>query len=57
MTDMFCCKITDIRFNTGDFVEAEPDPSIMSVKIEWVGIQLEKQILDWLIFYGEPAGK
>ena len=58
--DTFACKINGIR--RGDFQdpinETDPDPSTRWVKIEWTEYAVkEKDIVEWLSLYGEPASE
>ena len=58
VTDTFECKINGIRSNTGDQTQADPDPNIRWVKIEWTDYSIEEpQIMAWLTQFGEPAGE
>ena len=58
VTDVFECKIAGIRSGTGDQEQADPDPNIRWVKIEWTDYAIEEHlILDWLTHYGEPVGE
>ena len=61
-SDILGCKIKGLRTGNVDGrdfnEEADPDPNIRWVKIEWADYGLEEsQILDWLNFYGEQAGQ
>ena len=59
--DVLGCKIRGLRAGNdgeGPNNEADPDPSVRWVKIEWINYQLEEhQILDWLNYFGEQAGQ
>ena len=60
--DILGCKIRGLRTGNqganGQDNEADQDPSVRWVKIEWVDYAIEeKRILDWLDYFGEPAGE
>ena len=56
--DTFGCKINGIRTLGRDNAEADPDPSVRWVKIEWAEYSIQKgQILEWLNMYGEQASE
>ena len=55
---MFGCKINGIRRTYDTITDADPDPSIRWVKIEWAESSVqEKHILEWLVIYGEAASE
>jgi hypothetical protein len=56
--DTLGCKIRGIRTSANEFMEADTDPNIRWVKIEWVDYGLdEQQILAWMDLFGERAGE
>jgi hypothetical protein len=56
--DTFGCKINGIRKTYDTITEADPDPNIRWVKIEWAEYSVqEKHILEWLEMYGEAASE
>ena len=56
--DTFGCKISGIRSAGEPFTQADSDPSIRWLKIEWAEYSVEKaQIVEWLAMYGEPVNE
>ena len=56
--DTLGCKIRGIRTSNNEFMEADSDPNIRWVKIEWVDYGLdENEILAWMDLFGERAGE
>ena len=60
--DILGCKIRGLRTGNqganGQDNEADQDPNVRWVKIEWVDYTIEeKRILDWLDYFGEQAGE
>ena len=60
--DILGCKIRGLRTGNqganGQENEADQDPSVRWVKIEWVDYAIEeKRILDWLDYFGDQAGE
>ena len=56
--DTLGCKIRGIRTTANEFMEADSDPNVRWVKIEWVDYGLdEDQILAWMDLFSERAGE
>ena len=58
--DTFGCKLNGIRSATpqDSSNDSDPDPNVRWLKIEWAEYAVqEKQILEWMNLYGEPASE
>ena len=57
-SDRLSCKIRGLRTGNPETNQADPDPNVRWVKLEWLDYSLEEtSILDWLNYFGDQAGE